>query len=450
MDSNYKKTNVIKTNHASEIEELAAQVITLARDHILMNLRFLDVALSNLTPVCKPELIGVASDGAHFYYDPYFLLRRYRNEPSSAVRLLLHSLLHCIFFHSFGYEKLDVKSWDLVCDMAVEATVLSMRVPGAALKRDAERAAKLAFYEKEAYGLTAEKLYKYFRNFPPMEEDYEQLHTLFVQDLHNYWIKAEPDEIIITQQQWKKISERVKADLKSFSKDKNGSESLEENLREATRERYDYAAFLKRFVVSGEDVRVNDDEFDYIYYTYGLAHYGNMPLVEPLEYRDVQKIRDFCIVIDTSASCRGEIVRAFLNKTYNLLKSEDTFFRKSNIHIIQCDSEVQSDVKVTCDEEFEEFMKTGKLKGFGSTDFRPAFEYVNGLQELGEFDRLKGLIYFTDGYGIYPEKKPDYDVVFAFLDEDERRAPVPPWAIKLVLDSEWTENSNDRTGRGGF
>ena len=40
----------------------------------------------------------------------------------------------------------------------------------------------------------------------------------------------------------------------------------------------------------------------------------------------------------------------------------------------------------------------------------------------------------TDGYGIYPEKNPGYDVIFAFLEEDEHRAPVPPWALKVVLD----------------
>ena len=29
---------------------------------------------------------------------------------------------------------------------------------------------------------------------------------------------------------------------------------------------------------------------------------------------------------------------------------------------------------------------------------------------------------------------PHYDVIFAFLDEDENRAPVPPWSMKVVLE----------------
>ena len=29
-----------------------------------------------------------------------------------------------------------------------------------------------------------------------------------------------------------------------------------------------------------------------------------------------------------------------------------------------------------------------------------------------------------------------YDVIFAFLEEDEHRAPVPPWALKVILEEE--------------
>ena len=211
---------------------------------------------------------------------------------------------------------------------------------------------------------------------------------------------------------------------------------MEENLKEAMRERYDYSDFLRRFMTMGETIQVNDDEFDYIYYTYGLSRYGNMPLVEPLEYKDANKIRDFVIAIDTSASCRGEVVQAFLNKTYQIMQQKENFFRKINVHIIQCDHEVQSDTKITCKEEFDAFMRSGKLRGFGSTDFRPVFQYVEALQQAGEFEDLKGLLYFTDGYGIYPERMPDYDTAFVFLREDREAPAVPPWAIRVVLDEE--------------
>ena len=59
-----------------------------------------------------------------------------------------------------------------------------------------------------------------------------------------------------------------------------------------------------------------------------------------------------------------------------------------------------------------------------------------------EFENLKGLIYFTDGYGIYPERMPDYDVIFAFLNEDPNRGQVPNWALEVVIDEETLEDCN--------
>jgi predicted metal-dependent peptidase len=107
-----------------------------------------------------------------------------------------------------------------------------------------------------------------------------------------------------------------------------------------------------------------------------------------------------------------------------------------NVHIIQCDSQIQSDIKLKNDDDFKLFIEKGEIKGFGGTDFRPVFSYVDELIEKGEFENLKGLIYFTDGYGVYPDRMPKYDVIFAFLNEDVNRQPVPDWAIKVVIEED--------------
>lgn len=420
-----------------EIKALAAQVMRLAHDDILIHLRFFDTALAGLKMEERDfgrNFPFLMTNGAVCYYDPVGVLKTYGNEPKSVARTLLHVLLHCVFFHSFQYEKLDSDAWDLAADIAVENVIQDMKLAGVMLEEDQDRERKLRILREDVGALTAEKLYRYFRLNPPTAAEHEELIKLFRRDSHELWKPAE--ELFITQEQWKKISERVKADLKSFTKGKAGAQTLEKNLEEATRDRYNYDEILRRFTVSGEDMMVNDDEFDYIYYTYGLSTYGNMPLVEPLEYKEIHKVKEFVIAIDTSASCRGEVVKAFLNKTYSILKGTENFFHKINVHIIQCDQEVQSDTKITCDDDFETFMKYGKIKGFGATDFRPVFAYVEQLRQQGEFENLKGLIYFTDGYGIYPEKNPGYDVIFAFLEEDEHRIPVPPWSLKVILDSE--------------
>jgi predicted metal-dependent peptidase len=337
-----------------------------------------------------------------------------------------------VFHHNFEYDQKNKKSWDLATDIAVWTVMMDLDTYHDKSDEDAERRLKLKTLRKRCPQLAAQKLYRLFLLEPPSSDEELQLKRLFCKDDHARW--AEPEKLEISLEQWKKITERIKADLKSFSKNKAGGESLDLELAEATRQKVDYSSFLRQFMMQGEAIHVNDEEFDYVYYTYGLETYGNMPLVEPLEYKDINRINEFVIAIDTSASCKGQIVRDFLQKTVNILKSEDTFFKKMNVHIIQCDNQVQSDTKITCDDDFDEFLRNGKLTGFGSTDFRPVFDYVDKLRDEGELTHIKGLIYFTDGYGVFPGKMPDYNVAFAFLDEDDRAPQVPAWAAKVVLD----------------
>jgi predicted metal-dependent peptidase len=161
-----------------------------------------------------------------------------------------------------------------------------------------------------------------------------------------------------------------------------------------------------------------------------------MPLVEPLEYKEVKRVREFVIAIDTSGSTSGELVQLFLQKTYNILKASESYFSHVNIHIIQCDADIQEHVRITSEEEFDSYIRTMSIHGLGGTDFRPVFSFVDELVAAGEFTDLKGLIYFTDGYGTFPARKPAYTTAFVFLDDEYNNPDVPPWAIRLVLEKE--------------
>lgn len=152
-----------------------------------------------------------------------------------------------------------------------------------------------------------------------------------------------------------------------------------------------------------------------------------------MEYKDVKRIREFVIAIDTSGSTSGELVQKFMQKTYNILKSTESFFSKINLHIIQCDAEIQEHVKITNQVEFDRYISAMEIYGLGGTDFRPVFTLVDKLIEQREFTNLKGLVYFTDGYGDFPARKPNYETAFVFVDDEYNNPNVPPWAIKLVL-----------------
>lgn len=446
-----------------QADSLAREVLLLSRNTLFVNLRFLDAALSQF--IFTPAPLPFATDGKRLYYDARHVLLRYKEEKEQAVRDYLHLVMHCVFRHMYIHTLVDRPLWDLVCDIAVEEVINGLLLPCAAARRQEQQAAELDRLRKEVKPLTAEKLYRYFIEHPPRNP--EALRALFLGDDHTPWYlppKARggvggqdggsdgqsgpsggdsPDSDSLDsdsgvtssmEQTWKDISARMQMDLETFSKlqgDKAGA--LTQNLRELNRERYDYTAFLKKFAVRGEVMRLDPDEFDYVYYTYGLKLYRNMPLIEPLEYREVKRIREFVIAIDTSGSVAGELVQKFVQKTYNVLRSTESFFSKINLHIIQCDAEIQEDVKITSQEEFDAYLKIMTVKGLGGTDFRPVFAYVDELRRNREFQNLKGMIYFTDGYGDFPERKPDYDAAFVFVADEFNNLDVPPWAIRLVL-----------------
>ena len=102
---------------------------------------------------------------------------------------------------------------------------------------------------------------------------------------------------------------------------------------------------------------------------------------------------------------------------------------------ISLDSACDASEEVKNEYEINALMNRFTVVGGGGTDFRPAFSYVNNLVETGELENLSGLIYFTDGKGIYPRKRPPYKCAFLYL-EDYDEAAVPPWAIRMRLTQE--------------
>ncbi len=419
---------------AGQIDKLAEQIIRLSLDDILMRLRFLAAAIADtgLTPMNGISCLMSSPDS--FIYDPLFIIKEYREDERRPLRLLLHAFIHNILMHSYGAENTERDLWDIATDAVAEAVVLELDIDTFALKEDAELARKLKVLKEDAGGLTAEKVYRHLKNNAVNRYTLEDYRKSFRRDSHHKWVSTQNYEM--DENEWKKISERIRTELKAFSAGRSPGDALKENLDTALKEKYDYEAILRRFCVMGEQTALNEDEFDQVYYTYGLQLYKNLPLIEPLEYRDEKRIKDFVIALDTSASCSKGLIESFLLKSYQILGNEENYFSKVNIHMIQCDSTIREDKKITSINELKEYISDIKIDGFGATDFRPVFRYVDELKENGEFDSLKGLIYFTDGYGIFPEKRPDYDVIFAFVGEDEMRRDVPAWSMKVVLDAE--------------
>ena len=132
-------------------------------------------------------------------------------------------------------------------------------------------------------------------------------------------------------------------------------------------------------------------------------------------------------------------MRQFLSYTYGLLKDTENFFRQINLYIIQCDDTVRAEQHIRNVRELAEYMENFTLIGQSATDFRPAFARVEELRQSGAFHNLRGLLYFTDGLGIYPAKRPPYETAFVMLSDQRYPERVPPWGIRVVVDADELE-----------
>ncbi len=490
-----KKRDSFTEEELQKMYQLAPDMIGLARIALTVRLRYMDAVITRLD-LKEIETEEIMTDGEYFYYDPINVVELYLKDAKDTKflnRAYFHSLLHCLFKHMFVKILENERLWDLACDIAVENCINDLELDEleTGIKRDQD--GDLKNFKSKVNRFTAEWIYSYLLKEDLDETEIIRLEKIFSQDSHTVWYHKtyagsvqklgsggdngdgddsgngngksqdsgnrdnqdpDQDETMFNEyweksreearkkeleERWDNISRRVQTALESFEKSKGNIPGfLVANLGEVTKERYSYESFLKQFAMVGEAVKINPDEFDFIYYTYGLNRYGNMPLIEPLEYREVKMIKELVIAIDTSYST-ATVAKSFITKTYSILKSTESFFTKFHIRVIQCDTRITEEATLTNQEEVDNYVKNYKVKGYGGTAFMPVFNRVDTLIKEREFRNLKGLIYFTDCEVLqsdYPQKPTPYKTAFVVVDEGYDIPPVPSWATQIIVKKE--------------
>lgn len=373
--------------------DLCLQIWNLTREQLSVKYPFLRSFLWYFTFRTSTETTTAGTDGSVIYFSHDFLLHTFRETPHQLEHFLLHTVGHCLLLHTIQEQTEDSATRKKNSDSAVEA------------------------FFKEPYPA-------------PFWDDHHFWNTAVNQDFLS--------RIALTLSSLTGVS-----GTGSYGNGSKGNSSgeLSEELTIRNTGTYDFTHFLKQFARQGEEIKTDIESFDYIPYLYGLEHYGNIPLIEHLEYQEVNRLEELVIAIDTSGSCSLDTVRKFMEETYSILSNHENFFRKMNVYVIQCDSFIQDMAHITSEQDWQDYLKNLAIHGRGGTDFRPVFEYVEELRVKKELKDLKGLLYFTDGDGIYPEIPTDYKTAFVFYKEKEQHQKVPAWATCLTLD---TERSNEK------
>lgn len=407
--------------------ELAEDILTLSRNTLLVNLRFLDAAVSRFTPETGEML---ATDGQTLYYEPMALLRSYRAEHAAPVRDYLHLVLHCVFCHMYRREHGRSELWALACDIAVEHAIAGLGLLAATTAREQKQLAVTSRIQREIGMLTAEKVYRYLLRQPHWLEEWEDLPALFAADGHECWKTArEEDETF-----WRDIARRMQVDMETFGR-RQGDKALAmmQNLREVNRESGDYAGFLWKFASKGELMRTDPEEFDYIFYTYGITQYGNMPLIEPVEYKPAARAKDLVIAVDLCGLISAEQARRFLRRACQVFQQSCGSGQELRLHFLACGGDQLTQRTVTTQQELEEFLAPLRSHYREEGDLRAAFCWTDDMLRRRQFRNLKGLLALTDAPTRFAPHKPDYDAAVVFVNDNYSTPDVPPWAVRLVL-----------------
>ena len=177
-----------------KISALAKQIIELSRNSLVVNLRFLDRAISMLKIEYCYETDSIATDSVKFLCNPRYVISRYAEDRNYPVRDYLHSVMHCVFRHMYVFD-CDTVLWSLACDIAVESLILEIDISSLSLQSDSVKASEISKIKKDVKLVTAEKIYAYFRNNPVNSKRIDDLIDLFSVDEHNLWYaQSEPHQ----------------------------------------------------------------------------------------------------------------------------------------------------------------------------------------------------------------------------------------------------------------
>ena len=277
---------------------MARRIMDQLRGELYLDQRYLNAALGALPPApLPPGTTGAAfaADGARLCYPPAWVLATYRKNRRYLPRAYLHSVLHCIFRHLWLRGGRDRTLWGLACDIAVENTLDNLNTPATTRPVGWLRQQAYQQLQNQCGLLAAGPVYRVLRECD--EETLTRWLREFTCDDHRFW-PADPDSPQAQMQgkQWEQLGRQTQLSMEESGRhagENAGARTLQAQVQ-ASRSRRSYRDFLRRFAVWHEEPHLDPEEFDLGFYSYGLRVYGNLPLIEPLESREVKKDPRLC------------------------------------------------------------------------------------------------------------------------------------------------------------
>jgi predicted metal-dependent peptidase len=400
--------------------ELIETKLAAARTRLILDKPFLGSLVMHLPlKAADPKWCETtATDAKHFYYNPGYIGRLTLEQTQFA---LAHEAMHCALSHFARRNHRQRHRWDVACDYAVNMILDEEQMRGP------EDALLSATYR----GLTAEEIYPLLHEDPP--EKTQDMH-LFDQDTADEGGEGEPQEQDVGQDQGEqepqdegeggggqpeqqegagdspqqssevqdapppppmdtdKLDEQWKSRLAAAATAARQAGKLSESLMRFVDDllspQLPWRALLARYMMNA----ARDD------YSFQRTSRREGDAFMPRLYSQSVKV---ALALDTSGSVSREELQEFLSEV-DALKAQV----RAEVTLHACDDKLAEGGPWTY-AMWEPMELPEGIAGGGGTDFRPVFTWLAAEQLSPDL-----LVYFTDAEGAFPDKAPDYPVVW--------------------------------------
>lgn len=295
----------------------------------------------------------MATDGTKILYNPTWT---YGLSINQVAGVICHEIMHCILSHNTRRNNRDTYLWNIACDYAVNNIIskAGIELPANSLINN--------IYDN----MTAEKIYDDLMKMS--ENTISSMSKNQFGDVKDF--KGTDVTIREQERHWK-----MSAAMASISTEAIGKmpESLKRIIENLLKPKLPWKEILNRFIIekAKDDFSWSTPNKRYIWSgTY-------LPSLESL------RLKPLGIAVDTSGSIDNKLFTEFISEIKSILSMSPS----SLAHIVYVDSKVQGTDILTAESD------TLNPIGGGGTDFVPAFEYFDKLDE-----DLSCILYFTDGY----------------------------------------------------
>ena len=461
-----------KTILTAEEKELSEQIIRHTMRTAAVSFPFLAKPIYSLKTKPSDEIESICSDYEYIYYNPKWLIDKYTKNGKKMENTIIHTVLHNLYLHpSMTNEN------DKVFEAAADMSVFCMMKNADALRTNSAINKEFDAFLKLCSGTSTSELFKAAEADPAVFNKMFSIVSKLKEDDHNLWYTKRKDvpqqgqqagehmEITVSnesqngnaaqqdgnsqnanavsggsqqdkyEEMWSNMLVQAKAAARSTQYGSAHGNMFDEIKKPNRFSRMSYLEYMKRFAVQ-EIISEDPDTFDIIMYTWGMDNLDDTPIIEFSETREQCSVSDIIIAIDMSGSCSGDIAVNFLRQIYTLF--EQLNIRSSvNIRVVTFDTQITSEKIIRSRKDAERFIRDYKGMGWGGTSFECVFKYADEFSKSNRGKKLKGLFFFSDAMGSFPEQKPKYRTTFFVpVDNDpmfcyDNYCFVPDW-VELV------------------